>query len=294
MRIFLTGASGFVGSAMIPELIGAGHQVLGLARSDASAAAIEAAGATVHRGSLQDVESLMNGAAEADGVIHTGFIHDFDTFLENCVIDERAIEAMGSVLAGSERPLLVTSGLANLAQGRPATEDDGHSADFPRKSEAAAEALAEGGVRAAAVRLAPSTHGRGDHGFVPMLIGIARRKGVSAYVGDGANRWSTVHRVDAARLYRLAIEKGAQGGPYHAIGDEGVAFKDIATVIGRRLDVPVVSIPAEQAAEHFGFIGRFTGTDLAATAKRTRKLLGWEPKERGLIADLNQPYYFGD
>ncbi|MEC4592860.1 MULTISPECIES: SDR family oxidoreductase [Nitrospirillum] len=295
MRVFVTGATGWVGSAVVADLIGAGHQVLGLCRAPDKAAALAAAGAEVHHGSLQDQESLKRGAEQADGVIHLAFNHDFTNFAQNGADERRAIAAIGEVLVGSDRPLVVTSGVALLAPGTLATEQTPtrpESEAFPRNPEAAAAALRANGVRVTAVRLAPSVHGHGDHGFVPRLIQLAREKGVSPYIGEGVNRWPAVHRVDAARVFRLALERGAEGGPFHAIAEEGVPFRDIAAVIGRRLGVPVVSQTAEEAAQHFGWFTRFAAIDCPAASAHTRALLGWTPAQPGLLADLDHPAYF--
>lgn len=292
MRIFVTGATGFVGSAIVHELLSTGHVVIGLTRSDRGAEALAAMGAEVHRGSLEDPASLQDGAGRSDAVIHTAFNHDFSKFAANCAEDRRAIEAMGEALTGSDRPLLVTSGLAGLSRGQVASEADLPDTHGPRASEIATAAVAARGVRASVVRLAPSTHGLGDHGFVPHLIRLAREKGVAAYIGDGQNRWPGVHRLDAARLYRLAIERGVETGPFHATDEEGVPFKAIAEVIGRRLGVPVVSMNADEAAAHFGWFVRFAGMDMPASSARTRSVLGWQPEQPGLVADLDQPGYF--
>ncbi len=293
MRVFVTGATGFIGTAVVRELIDAGHQVLGLARSNAGTESLMAAGAGVHRGSLEDLESLHSGAAAADGVIHTAFIHDFSNYGPAAEADRRAIETLGSALAGSDRPLIVTSGtLLAQRQGSFATEEDAPNPSFPRKSEEAALALAAHGVRASVLRLAPSVHGKGDHGFVPRLISIAREKGVSAFIRDGLNRWPAVHRLDAAHLYRLVLEKGSAGATYHGVADEGVPTRKIAEAIGRGLNVGVVSQSREAAADHFGWIARFFGIDGPASSAQTQERLGWRPVQPGLIADLDAEHYF--
>jgi len=292
MRVFLTGATGFIGSAIIPELIGAGHQVIGLTRSEAGAEALTAAGAEVHRGDLEDLDSLRSGAAMSDGVIHCAFNHDFSKFAENSQMDRRAIEALGGALAGSDRPLLVTGGIGLLAPGRSVTEDMDPPANSPtpRVSEQAALALVPQGVRASVVRL-PQVHNTVKQGFVSYLIAVAREKGVSAYVGDGRNRWPAAHVLDTARLYRLALEKREAGARYHAIAEEGVPLRDIAEVIGRGLKVPVVSLSPEEAGPHFGFLASFVGLDMPASSALTQERLGWYPTGPGLIADLEQMQY---
>lgn len=294
MRVFLTGATGFVGTAVTRELINAGHQVLGLTRSDKGAEALTAAGAEPHHGTLEDLESLRRGAGSTDGTIHCGFIHDFSDFAKSCAIDRVAIETMGTVLAGSGRPFLITSGLAGFAPGRLATEEDVPAPDStPRAAtEGIALGMAARGVRAGVVRLSPSVHDVGDHGFLPMIIGVAREKGVSAYIGEGANRWAGVHRLDAARLYRLALERGAAGSRYHGVGDEGVPTREIAEVIGHRLNLPVRSLSAEEAKEHFGWMAFFFGMQLAASSALTRERLDWQPTHPSLLADLEQEHYF--
>jgi len=293
MRVLVTGATGFVGTAVARELIDAGHQVLGLARSDAAVKSLVAAGAAVHRGSLEDLESLRSGAAAADGVIHTAFIHDFSNYGPAAEADRRAIETLGNALAGSDRQLIVTSGtLLAQRQGPLATEKDAHNPAFPRKSEEAALALATHGVRASVLRLPPSVHGNGDHGFVPHLISIAREKGVSAFIGDGLNRWPAVHRLDAAHLYRLVLEKGTSGATYHGVADQGIPTREIAEAIGRGLNVPVVSKSHEAATDHFGWIARFFGIDGPASSAQTQQRLGWRPVQPWLIADLDAEHYF--
>jgi len=291
MRIFVTGATGFIGSAVVPELIKAGHRVLGLTRSDSGAQSLIAAAAEVHRGSLEDLDSLRTGAAAADGVIHTAFIHDFSKFKENCEIDRRAIEALGSALAGSDRPLIVTSGTAGVAApGKVATEDQVVPPDlpFPRVSERTALSLQ--GVSASVMRL-PQVHDTIKQGLVTYLIAMTREKGVSAYVGEGRNRWAAAHVSDVARLYRLALEKHEAGAKYHAVAEEGVAMRDIAETIGRGLKLPVVSLSPEKAAAHFGWLAMFAGLDMPASGAQTQQRLGWQPTGPGLIADLEQMNY---
>jgi len=294
MRVFVTGATGFIGSAIVPELINAGHQVLGLARSDAGARSLTAAGAQVHRGDLEDLESLRSGAAQSDGVIHTGFIHDFSRFKEVCEIDKLAITALGSSLAGSDRPLVITSGtgIGNTVPGQPATEEV-FNANHPHPraaSELAGASVLASGVNVVVVRL-PQVHDPFKQGLVTYLIALAREKGVSAYVGEGLNRWPAVHRLDTARLYRLALEKNEKGARYHAVAEEGVPCRDIAEVIGRGLNIPVVSKSPEEAVDHFGWLGMFAGLDLPASSAKTQKWLGWRPTGPGLISDLEEMRY---
>ncbi|MGI4887395.1 MAG: SDR family oxidoreductase [Janthinobacterium lividum] len=291
MRVFVTGATGFIGSAIVQDLLGAGHQVLGLARSEAAAQALTAAGAEPHWGALDDLDSLRRGAAAAEGVIHAAYIHDFAAYEAAGQTDKRAIEALGGALAGSGRPLVVTAGLGGFALGRPATEEDVPAAS-PRLSEQAGLALVAQGVRASVVRLSPSVHGEGDYGFVPTLVGIARQQGVAAYVGEGRNRWPAVHRLDAARLFRLALEQGVAGARYHGVADEGVPMRDIAAIIGRHLSLPVVSKSPEEAADHFGWMARFVGMDLSASGALTQQRLGWHPGHPSLLSDLEQGSYF--
>ena len=292
MRVFVTGATGFIGSAVVKELTGAGHQVLGMARSDAGAKSLEAAGAQAHRGDLEDLESLRSGAVASDAVIHTAFRHDWSRFAESCELDKRAIDAIGAVLQGSSRPFIVSSGVG-VAQGRAATEDDPplpSSPSLPRVSEVTAVALMERGVHASVMRL-PQVHDTVKQGLVTPLIAVARTKGVSAYVGEGQNRWPAAHVTDVARLYRLALEKSTAGARYHAVAEEGVRLKDIATAIGRGLNVPVISISQEQVQEHFGFLGFFAGRDPLTSSAQTRAKLGWNPTGPSLLTDLGNMRY---
>jgi nucleoside-diphosphate-sugar epimerase len=294
MRVFVTGATGWVGSAVIEELQAAGHTITGLARSDAAAAALASAGIAVQRGSLEDLESLRAGAAAADAVIHTAFNHDFSRFVENSAAEQGAIEALGSAMAGSGRPLIVTSGLGLIAPGRVVSEDDVRdpAVPFPRDPETVANAAAGRGVRVSIVRLPPSVHGAGDHGFVPRIIALAREHGVSAYVGTGDNRWPGVHRRDAARLYRLALERGAEHAVYHAVGDDGATLREIAGAIGRQLNLPAVSLAGDAVAAHFGGFAHFVQMDAPATSAQTRRTLGWQPAEPTLLEDLDSAAYF--
>lgn len=300
MRVFITGASGWIGSAVVPELIDAGHRVVGLARSDASADALTAAGAEVHRGSLEDLEALHGAAAASDGVIHLAFKHEmaFAGDMEGAAdADRLAIEAMGEALAGSDRPLAIASGTLGLTSGGLASERDGHgpeaAAVSPRLASAElALSLASRGVRSSVVRLSPTVHGEGDHGFMALLVAIAREKGASGYVGDGLSRWSAVHRLDAARLFRLAIESAPAGSTLHGVADQGVAIREVAQVIGAHLNLPVVAVAPEDAGAHFGFLGGLLTLDSPASSTLTRALVSWEPTRPGLIDDLEQGHYF--
>jgi nucleoside-diphosphate-sugar epimerase len=299
MRVFVTGATGFIGSAVVRELLEAGHQVTGLARSGEAAASLAAAGAEVHRGSLEDPDSLRAGAAASDGVIHTAYIHDFSEHNDAAAYartDERVITAMGEALAGSGRPLVVAAGLPAPAPGLVTTEADAvpDNPAYPRVSERVALSFAARGVRASAQRMPPTVHGEGDHQFIPALIAIARAKGLSAYVGDGSNHWPAVHRLDAARLFRLALESAPAGTRLNAVAEEGVPFREIAEVIGKHLDVPVKSLLPQEAGGHFGLFALFASMDVPASSALTQKRFGWEPTHPGLIADLDEGHYFKD
>ena len=292
MRVFITGASGFVGAVLVPELLGAGHVVVGLARSDASATALRTAGAEVHRGSLEDLESLRTGASSADAVIHLAFVHGFSSFADAARIDAQAVEAMGAALQGSGRPFVIATGIG-VVPGRVATVPESNSPPAARLAgPRAALRFVEKNVRTSIVCLPPSTHGPGDtHGLVPQIIAVARAKKVSAYVGGGASRWPAVHVRDAARLFHLALEKLPAGAAVHAVADEGVSIRSIAEVIGRRLSLPVVSIPGTDAVGHFGFVGALLGRDSPSSGAVARELLGWEPKHPGLLTDLEEGHY---
>jgi len=294
MRVFVTGATGFVGTAIVQELINNGHQVLGLARSDASAQKLLAAGAEFHMGDLEDLNSLRSGAADSDAVIHAGFIHDFTRFEEVCKVDQKAIETIGQELAGTNRPFIVTSGTALVSPGKLATEDiiSPFNPAWPRASEQAADAVAKLGVLTAAIRLSPSVHGLDDkHGFIPILVNIAREKGVSAYIGDGLNRWNAVHRLDAARLYRLALENTVPAARFHGTAEEAITIKTIAEAIGKQLNLPVVSITAEAATEHFGWFAHMAAIDCPASSKWTQEQLKWQPTHNTLLADIENGIY---
>jgi nucleoside-diphosphate-sugar epimerase len=290
MRIFVTGASGWIGSAVVPELLSAGHQVVGLARSEASAERLVAVGAEPLAGSLDDLDSLRTGAKDSDGVVHLAFKHDFSDYAGAGRSERDAVEALGEVLAGSDRPLLLASGLVGLAQGRPATEEDPSpyvSPDAPRGgSENLALSYAERGVRSVALRFAASVHGDRDHGFVATLADIARRHGAAGYIGDGANRWPAVHRADAARLVAIALEQAPAGSVVHAVGDEGIATRAIAEALADRFGLPTVSVAPDDAAEHFGWISRFYGTDAPASSALTQERYGWTPAGPGLLEDI--------
>ena len=293
MRVFVTGATGFIGSAIVDDLLAAGHQVIGLARSDKSAKLLESLGVEVLRGSLDDLDSLKRGATNSDGVIHCAFVHDLSDYASSVKKDQTAIETLGTALEGTNRPLVVTSGILGLSTNKLAVEEDkANPAEAPRAlSEDVTLSFASKGVRASVIRLPPSVHGKGDQQFVPLFIALAREKGISAYVGDGLNRWPAVHRVDTASLYRLVLEKGTAGGKYHGVADEGVPFRDIAQVIGKQLNIPVVSKPTEGAVDHFGWLGNFVGLDSPASSKKTRQELGWVPTQSSLLADLEENYF---
>ncbi len=295
MRVFVTGATGFVGSAVVRELLQAGHQVLGLARSDTAAQSLLAAGAEAYRGQLEDLASLRRAADESDGVIHMGFNHDFSKFKENCELDRKVIGILGSALNGADRPLIITSAIGVLPPGAKVTEETRPASPSPNPraaSEEAARTLIERGARVSIIRLPPSVHGDGDHGFVSILAKIAREKKASVFIGAGANRWPAVHRFDAARVYKLALDKAAHGAYYHAVAEEGVAFREIADSIGSRLNVPVVGKSPKDAAAHFTWFAHFAALNLLASSEQTQTELDWRPSQPGLIADLGRPAYF--
>ncbi|MGN6494128.1 MAG: SDR family oxidoreductase [Agriterribacter sp.] len=291
MKVFVTGASGFIGTAVVQELLAAGHEVTGLARTEQSAKAIAAAGAAVLKGSLNDIERLQQGTAEADGVIHTAFIHDFNQYAAAAATDKAAIEAMGEVLKGTNKSIVVTGGILGLPKTNGIVTEADAAPAVPRASETTAIALAEAGVNASVIRLPPSVHDKGDHGFIPFIIGQARKHGVSAYVDEGTNRWPAVHRLDAAQLFRLALEKAAKGARYNAIGEQGLLIRDIAATIGQQLNLPVASISQQQAASHFEWMSRFIVFDNPATSATTQAQLGWQPTHMGLLEDMVRNYF---
>jgi nucleoside-diphosphate-sugar epimerase len=305
MKIFVTGASGWIGSAVVPELLSAGHQVVGLARSDESAEALHAAGVTVIRGDIDDLNILRQAAAASDGVIHLAFKHELafsGNFKGAAYSDRQAVEVFAEALKGTDKPLVIASGVLGLTPGKVATEQDGHQSEAltahgegPAARLATAEytlSLKSHGIRSVVMRLPPTNHGDGDNGFMATLVGIARQKGASGYIGDGQNRWPAVHRLDSARLFRLAVEQAPAGSTLHAVAEEGIAIRDIAEVIGRQLHLPVVSIAPEEAAEHFSWLANFLALDSPASSTLTRELMGWQPSHPGLIADLDQGHYF--
>lgn len=296
MKVFVTGASGFVGAAVVRDLIDGGYRVIGLARSAAAAGVLSALGAEAHPGSLEGRENLRSGIVKADAVVHTAFNHDFSRFKENCEADRDLIAFLGDELKGSDRPIIVTSAIGILPNGETATEAtaplSGDAAHPRAATETAASRIADLGVNVMVMRLSPSVHGAGDHAFVPTLIRTARQKGVSAYIGEGKNTWPAVHRLDAARLYRLALEKGQAGAVYHAVGEEGVPFRDIATAIGKGCGLPVVSKTPPEAPEHFGWFSGFAGMNIQASSDRTQDELGWSPEQPDLISDLSLSNYF--
>lgn len=297
MRIFVTGATGFVGSAVVKELISAGHHVIGLARSEESAKSLIEIGAESYMGNIEQPESLQNAVAEADGVIHTAFNHDFSRFKENCESDRRVIEMLGETLVGTDKHLVITSGIGILPKGHIVTEETmpiaGPLAHPRAASEEAADVVARRGVKVSVVRLSPSVHGDGDHGFIPILINIARQKGISVYAGEGNNHWPAIHRLDAAHLFRLVLEQNFDGGArYHGVAEEAVPFRDIAEVIGRRLNVPIVSKSPEEAVAHFAWFAHFAAMDIHASSAKTQLQLAWNPRQADLLTDIDRPEYF--